>query len=507
MEMQKFDLPTEEFRTLGYKVIDMIADYYDDIHSVDVFPSIKSSELANLFDERVPKNGIDPEKVIDAWTEKILPHATHLGSPRYFGFVNGSGTMMCTLAEALANSVNMNVGAWKPAPAATEIERQTISWLAEMIGYPKDCGGLMVSGGTMADFTAIFTAFRSQAPFDSTDHGLQGEKPNGRFLIYMSDHEGHIAILRAAEMCNLGRNAIRRVPCHDDFTMDVTALNRMIEEDRGNGDIPFCVVGQAGSINVGAIDPLEEIGNLCQSKGLWFHVDGACGAFGAMIPTKQHLYKGIELADSIALDPHKWLNISYECGGVLVKDPENLRKAFSMSASYLRGTLPTEYTGLDYLEFGPQMSRGFKALKLWMSIKQYGIEGYRKMLSQTIECAEYLHELVTRSSEFEVLHKPQLYIYSFRYVPQDILEEPSLGNQDNMTNRYLDRLNQEIADAIQLGGTAFIMTSKIRGRVVLRMSICSHRTRKEDIKMVFLKLSELGGKLDDRIRDMFLVES
>ncbi len=500
--MKEFDLPTEEFRALGYKVIDMIANYYDEVNTVDVFPRIKSTELEEVFAEELPKNGSDPNDVIEEWTSKILPNATHLGSPRYFGFVNGSGTMMCTLAEALASSVNMNPGAWKPAPAATEIERQTIAWLSEMIGYSKDSGGLILSGGTMADFTAVLTAFRNKASYDTTHDGLQVSDSNGRYLIYMSDHEGHIAIVRAADMTNLGRNAIRRVPSREDFTMDTGALERMIDEDIKKGDIPFCVVAQAGSINVGAVDPLGEIGRICEKKGLWFHVDGACGAFGAMLPEKKHLYEGIELADSIALDPHKWLNISYECGCILVKDQEKLRRAFSMSAPYLRGTLPTEYTGLDYLELGPQMSRGFKALKLWMSIKQYGVDGYRKMLSQTIHCAERLHSLVKASPEFQVLHKPELYIYSFRYVPQDILSGYESGEVDLSTYRtYLDQLNQEIADEIQIEGTAFIMTSKLKGDIVLRMSICSHRTTNEDIDQVFDKLSQIGKAIDDRIRE------
>lgn len=228
----------------------------------------------------------------DEWTAKILPNATHLGSPRYFGFVNGSGTMMGMLAEALAASVNMNAGAWKPAPAATEIERRIITWIAELLGYPAGCGGMFTSGGTMANFSALLTALRNIAPYDTTGEGLQSAAREGRFTIYMSDHEGHVSIVRVADLLNLGRQAIRLVPSREDFTMDVVALENMLDEDVARGDIPFCVVAQVGSINVGAVDPLEDIARLCARRGIWFHADGACGAVGAMLPESAALFTG-----------------------------------------------------------------------------------------------------------------------------------------------------------------------------------------------------------------------
>src|SRR3990172_1014139 len=260
------DLDPDAFRSLGYRVVDMITDYYRSIRDVPVFPGRTSAQVAAEFDEPLPTEGRNPAAILDRWTKNVLPNATHLGSPRYFGFVNGSGTMIGTLAEALAASVNMNVGAWKPAPAATEIERRTIAWLAELIGYPTACGGLFVSGGTMANFTAILTALRNVAPYNTPDEGLQSAARSGRFRIYMSDHEGHSSIIRVADMLNLGRSAIRRVPSREDFTMDVGALERIIDGDTAGGDIPFCVVGQAGSINVGAVDPLEDIARVCEAR-------------------------------------------------------------------------------------------------------------------------------------------------------------------------------------------------------------------------------------------------
>ncbi len=492
-EFKNLDLSSEEFRKLGYHVIDMITEYYSTINDLPVFPSSTSREIENVFKEDFPEKGMNPETIVDEWKSKILPYSTHLGSPRYFGFVNGSGTMIGTLAEALAAAVNMNVGGWKPAPAATEIERRTIAWIAQMIDYPAKCGGLFTSGGTMANYTAILTALRNTARYDTTSKGLQNKDFKGKFTIYMSDHEGHVSIVRAADLMNLGRESIRLVKSNDDFTINTTHLEKQLDEDISKGDVPVCVVGQVGSINTGAIDPLNELARICNERGIWFHADGACGAFGAILTEKKSQYSGLELADSVTLDPHKWMYIPYECGCVLVKDPEKLRRAFSLDAPYLRGVLPSEYTGLYYLDYGPQMSRGFNALKVWMSLKHYGAEGYRTLLSQNVKCVEYLDELVRSSAEFRALHKPNLLIYSFQYAPPEFIEKYK-SNPEKL-NEQLDILNQQIADGTQLSGAAFIMTTKIHGRVVLRLSVCSHRTRLEDIDAVFIKLREIGEDL------------
>ncbi len=490
------DLESDEFRRLGYQAVDMMADYFASIRNLPVFPGKSSKEVAQAFEEPLPLTGLPAEQILQEWPTRVLPNATHLGSPRYFGFVNGSGTLLGVLAEALAASVNMNSGGWKAGPAATEIERRTIAWIAEMIGYPGGCGGLFTSGGTMANFTALLTGLRNMAPYNSTALGLQSEARNGKYLIYMADHEGHISIERVADLLNLGRSAVRRVPSREDFTMDPQALEVMIRSDQTRGDHPFCVVAQVGSINTGAIDPLDEIADICERNGLWFHADGACGAVGAILPEKKEMYRGLDRANSVTLDPHKWLFIPYDCGCLLVREPEKLRRAFSLSAPYLRGVLPTEYTGLDYFEYGPEMSRGFRALKVWMALRHYGVEGYRKLLRQGLRCAQRLDQHVCASEEFERLHKPNLYIYSFRYAPLEDRKAARRSVQDRArVDAKLDHLNQRIADEIQARGIAFIMTTRIRERTVLRMSICSHRTTLADIDAVFDALARIGREL------------
>lgn len=484
------DMTPEDFKQLGYRVIDMIADYYASIGSLPVFPGSTSTEVEKVFEEPLPVRAQHPDDIINEWKEKVLPYTTNLGSPRYFGFVNGSGTMISTLAEALAASVNMNSGGWKAAPSATEIERRTIAWIAEMIGYPVNCGGLLTNGGTMANFTALTTALRNLAPYDTTTNGLQKKDLPGKFKVYMSDHEGHVSIIRSVDLMNLGRDCIRLVKSHEDFSMDTSDLERLIEEDVAKGDIPLCVVAQVGSINVGIIDPLLEIARICRERQIWFHADGACGAVGAILPDKQEQYKGLELADSVSLDPHKWLCIPYECGCVLINDIEKLRRSFSLSAPYLKGSLPTEYTGLYFLDYGPQMSRGFMALKLWMSLKHYGIEGYRTLLGQNVRCVEHLDKLVRNSEDFTALHKPNLQMYSFRYTPPAVTEK--YKSNPRLMDEKLDILNQQLTDKIQLSGLAFFMTTRIRGKVSLRLSVCSHRTTEKDIDIVIFKLREIG---------------
>ena len=492
-DFDNLDIDLEEFRKYGYKVIDAITEYYSTIKDRKIISESSSKEIEKVFEETLPVTGTSVNNILGEWHNRVLPHTTHLGSPRYFGFVNGSGSMISVFADALATSVNMNSGGWKAGPAATEIERKVIKWIAELINYPTICGGLLVGGGTIANFSALLTALRNTADYNTTEEGLQSNKKRGKFTLYMSDHEGHISIVKAADMINLGRNAIRRVPSNEDLSMNTDALEKMLDEDIKEGLIPFCIVAQVGSINVGVVDPLERIAEICKERKLWFHADGACGAFGAILPEIAQMYKGLEQADSVTLDPHKWLYIPYEAGCLLVKEEEKLRRTFSIAAPYLQGTLPSDYNGLDFFEYGPQMSRGFNALKIWMTIKNYGKEGYQKLLRQNILCAKHLHQLVLQSDVFVPMHQPQLFIYAFRFFPLQLRNKNGEEIKD-----YLDVMNQKIADTITASGFAFIMTSKIKEKIVIRLSICSHRTTIQDIDKVFEKLTTIAGELKEK---------
>jgi aromatic-L-amino-acid/L-tryptophan decarboxylase len=278
------------------------------------------------------------------------------------------------------------------------------------------------------------------------------------------------------------------VPIRADFTLDPQALRAMLDEDLARGDRPFCVVAQLGSVNVGAIDPLSELADICSQYGLWLHGDGACGAPAAMLPEMRERFRGLERLDSVSFDPHKWLAVPYDAGCVLVRNAERLRRTFSLSAPYLRGLAPTAYDGVDLMDYGPEMSRSFRALKVWMTLRHEGVEGLRARLRVGIGQARRAHELVLGHPDFEALHEPTLFLYSFRFRPRDLAR----GEHDE----YLDRLNQQIAEEMQRSGLASVMTTRIRGRTVLRFSICSHRTTEADIECVLETLALLGRSAD-----------
>ena len=479
------DLPTEAFRTLGHEAMDLITDFFADINEAAPFPARPPAEVYALFDAPLPQAGDDPHAILADWVTKIRPNSSVLGSPRWFGFVNGSGNQIGAIADALASALNANLGGWKASPAATEIERRTIQWLSEMIGYAPDCGGLFLSGGTMANMAALRAALRAKATWDVGADGMQASGAR-RMTVYMADHETHVSFQGAVDFLGLGQNALRRVPSNPDFTIDVAALERMLDEDAAAGLTPFCIVGHGGSINVGALDDFDALADVAARRNLWFHVDGACGALGAILPELSSHYRGMQRADSISFDAHKWLGTPYEAACLLVRDADVLKQAFVTQATYLLSSMQSEYTGLNYFDYGPQLSRGWRALKVWMSLRQYGVEGYRAIFRRTIACARHLHQRVLAADEFEVVQpEPSLYIYSFRYAPAALRHDDA----------KLDELNQRIADEINKRQIAFVMTTRIRGRVTQRLSICSHRTAIEDIDVTFDAMREIGAEL------------
>lgn len=479
------DLPPEEFREAGYAVIDRLVQHFasltDPAVQPPVFPPVAPPELARAVAAPVPEHGEPLEQVLADWERWIVPNSSIQGHPRFFGWVNGGGTQVGALADALASGLNANLGGWRAAQAAVVIENQVIGWLAELMGLTPGTGGLFVTGGTMANTAALRMALVRSATWDLAEDGLLGPGAPRQVGIYMADHEWHVSFTKAVDLLGLGRRAIRLVPSHPDFTLDVAALERMIAADRAAGITPLAVVGHAGSINVGAIDDFAAIADVAARENLWFHVDGACGALGAILPELRARYAGLERADSVSFDAHKWMNVPYECGAVLVRDPAMLRRTFAITASYLHEHPDPALEPYDFYDRGPQMSRGFRALKVWMSLRHFGAEGYRTMFRRTIRCARHLHALVEASPDFEVVQpEPSLYIYAFRYNPG--------GHTDDA----LDALNARIAEELKRCGIALVMTTRIRGRVTQRLSIANHRTTEADIEAVLAAMREAG---------------
>lgn len=476
------DLPPEQFRSAGYDAIDRLVDYYATLAERPVFPSRTPVEIAPLFDAPPPEKGEPLAGILADWTDRIVANSSLQGHPRFFSWVNGGGSQVGALADALASGLNPNPGGWRAAQAAVVIENQTIRWLSLLMGLAPSTAGLFVSGGTMANTAALRMALAHTATWDLVAEGLQSPDRPRHLTVYMADHEAHASFSKALDLLGLGRNALRRVPSNDDFTINVAALEQMLADDIAAGMTPFCIVAHAGSINVGAIDPFTELSRVARQHQLWLHVDGACGALGAMLPELRDAYRGMELADSVSFDAHKWMGVPYECGCVIVRDATRLRHAFAVTASYLHEGEDPAFEPYDFFNRGPQMSRGFRALKVWMSLRHYGAEGYREFFRRTIDNARYAHELVQSGAEWQVVQpEPRLFIYSFRYVGD--------GTRDA---EELDRVNAWIADEMKRRQVALVMTTRIRGRVTQRLSIANHRTTRDDIRATIETMAAIG---------------
>ena len=478
-----------EFREIGHRLVDQIADRLAKLPDGRVTPDESPADVRRLLgaERALPLAGTDAGRLLSDATEMLFDHSLFNGHPRFFGYITSSPAPMGMFGDFLAAALNQNVGAWRLAPLATEIEGQTVRWIAELIGFPISCGGLLVSGGNMANFICFVAARAAKASMDVRKVGLPRER---RLLVYASV-EAHTWIQKAADMCGLGTDAIRWIATDDEQRMDPSALRRQIDEDLRLGHQPFLVVGTAGSVSTGAIDPLPDIAAICRAHGLWFHVDGAYGALAAQVPGSPASLLALSDADSVAVDPHKWLYAPLEAGCVLVRDAEKLRNAFSYHPAYYH------FDGevVNYLDYGPQNSRGFRALKVWLALRQVGRAGYLKMIGDDILLARHLHQLLARHPEFEAMTQ-SLSITTFRYVPPDL--RPQIGSEK--VESYLNQLNQHLLTAVENSGEAFLSNAIIGGKFLLRACIVNFHTSLGDIEALPPLLSRLGEETDTTLR-------
>jgi glutamate/tyrosine decarboxylase-like PLP-dependent enzyme len=397
------------------------------------------------------------------------------------------------LGDFLASALNANVGAWALAPVATEIELQTVRWIATFIGFADRCGGLLVSGGNMANILCLLAARAAQAAWDIRAEGLRGA--GGRELLVYASTETHTWIQKAVDMCGLGTRSIRWIPTRASLEMDVAALRSAIDVDVKAGNLPFLVVGNAGTITTGSVDPLPEIAALCREKGIWFHVDAAYGGFAAAVPEGPVALGGLSEADSVAVDPHKWLYAPLEAGCALVRRPEALRKAFTFHPPYYH----FEDSVVNFIDYGVQNSREFRALKVWLALRQVGARGYRTMIADDIACSRLMAEAIERHRELELITQA-LSITTFRYVPEDLR---GLRTEDRIA-QYLNDLNSEILGAVQRGGELFLSNAVIGRRYALRACVVNFHTTFSDAEAVPEIVARHGRALDGRLRPAVL---
>jgi glutamate/tyrosine decarboxylase-like PLP-dependent enzyme len=479
------------FRALGHRLVDVIAERLEAVPRGPVTHDESPSTVREALDLAgpLPESGMDPGLLLERTARLLFDHSLLNGHPRFFGYITAAPAPIGMFGDFLAAAVNPNVGAWTLSPAATEIESQTVRWIAELIHYPASSGGLLVSGGNMANVVCFLAARAANAGWNVREGGIGGE-PGRRLRVYASV-ETHTWIQKAADLAGLGTASIRWIPTDGRLRMDVAALRRQLDADIAAGDTPCLVVGTAGSVSTGAVDRLPEIGELCREYRVWFHVDGAYGGFAAAVPEAPDDLRGLRLADSVAVDPHKWLYAPLEAGCALVRDPGALRDAFAYHPPYYH----FDERATNYLDYGPQNSRGFRALKVWLALRHVGAAGYRTMIADDIRLSREMAEAVARHGELQ-LATQNLSITTFRYVPRDLRTE--LGTPQ--VEHHLDALNRELLDRLQRGGEAFVSNAVVDGRYLLRACIVNFHTDRADVEAVPEIVARVGRTVDAGMR-------
>jgi aromatic-L-amino-acid decarboxylase len=480
------------FRELGHRLVDQLAGFLESLPFGPVTRDESPSAVRDALNltGRLPEMGTAPGPLLEETAQLLFAHSLFNGHPRFFGYITAPPAPIGILGDFLAAALNPNVGAWTLSPAATEVESQTVRWIAELLGYPVNCGGLLVSGGNMANFVCFLAARTAKAGWDVRKYGAS-ENSGHRLRVYCSG-ETHTWIQKATDLAGLGTESIRWIGTDSKLRMDVSAVRRQIEADAAAGDVPFLVVGTAGSVSTGAIDPLPEISALCKEYGLWFHVDGAYGGFAAAVPQAHNDLRGLPLADSVAVDPHKWLYAPLEAGCALVRDPEMLRAAFAYHPPYYH----FEEKATNYVDCGPQNSRGFRALKVWLALKHVGAVGYRKMIAEDIRLSQAMAQAVSRHADLQLMTQ-ELSITTFRYVPRDL----RLNLGEAQVEGYLDAVNRQLLDRVQRGGETFVSNAVVDGHYLLRACIVNFHTTQADVEAVPDIVARIGHAVDVELRN------
>jgi glutamate/tyrosine decarboxylase-like PLP-dependent enzyme len=467
----------EEFRELGHRMVDEMLSYLRNVGQRPVWQPIPA-DVKRRYAEPVPTEGAGVEAVYEEFKRIVLPYPLGNIHPRFWSWVCGTGTPGSMLAEMLCAAMNSNVHGGEQSPIY--IEQQLISWLKQALGYAPQASGLLVDGGSMANFVGLAVARNAKAPWDAKRKGLSGGPP----LVMYCSSETHSSVQKAVETLGLGSDGLRYIQCNRDFQIDIDALRDAVSEDRKQGRHPVCVIGNAGTVNSAAIDDLEAIGRFCRDEDLWFHVDGAFGALAALSPSLRPLLRGMETGDSLAFDLHKWMYMPYDVGCVLVRSAEQHRAAFAYAASYLDPHQRGLTAGpISFSQYGLELSRGFRALKVWFSLKEHGLNSFTAMIEQNVEQAKYLADLVTSEPSLELLAPVPLNIVCFRF-------RGGLGDEQQLTN-----LNREIVLRLQEDGTAAPSTTVIDNKFAIRVANVNHRSTHEDFELLVREVVRLGKEL------------
>ena len=484
------DWDPKRARAFADRSTDLWQELLERLPSLPIAKRWTSEQVRDAVAREVPDEPMSDDELFEYLREVIFEWSGFPGHPRFMAYISGAGTVPGAAADLLAAGVNMNLGGWQLSPSATEIELALTRWFAnDLFGMPPGAGGLITTGGAMATFVGLKTARDHRAGWDVRRDGVASGPP---LVLYLST-ETHVVSDRAADMLGVGFENVRHVPVDDAYRMRVDELRSQIAADADAGLRPFAVVGTAGTVATGAVDPLQQIADACAERDLWFHVDAAYGGPAMLAEDLRPQFRGIERADSIAFDPHKWLYTPHSGGCVLLRDMRYLQQSFDVYASYT--VQEKEYTqhGLDLGRHGPQFSRGFSALKVWVSLLAHGRTAYGRRISHDAALARYLGDRVIERPDFELTAPVGLSITCFRYVPAD------LGDRDGR-DEYLNDLNKRLMTEIQLDGRVYISNAILGGRFVLRTCIVNFRTEADDMDAVLDVAAELGAKIDAEMR-------
>ncbi|NLE22801.1 MAG: aminotransferase class V-fold PLP-dependent enzyme [Actinobacteria bacterium] len=474
-----------ELRALAHRAVDDAVDYMASLRERPAWQHAPA-HVKEHFSGGAPAGPQAVEEIYAEYLEYVRPYQLGNSHPRFWGWVLGTGTPLSVVAEMLAASTDAVSGIYSFV-ANNYVELQVLDWCKELLGYPTEAGGLLTSGCSASNLIALAVARNARAGFDVRGQGLAADDAGAARLTVYCSTEAHSSLTKAVELLGMGTTSLRRVPADDLMRIDLDALAELVAADRAVGLRPVCVVGVAGTTNTGSIDPLPELADFCVAQDLWFHVDGAFGAWTAIAPESRRLVAGMERADSLAFDLHKWMNLTYPVGCVLVRDAQAQLDTFSLTPSYLahgegeRGLTAVDVPWLS--DFGFELSRGFHALKVWMAFKEHGTEKFARVIQQNIDQARYLEGLVTATPGLELALPRQLNIVCFRYV------------RPELDDAALDRLNKEIELELQERGIAVPSVSTVNGRKYLHVAVANHRTRREDFDLLVREVVRLGKEL------------
>jgi aromatic-L-amino-acid decarboxylase len=476
-QFTQIDADPEAMRRMGYQAIDAIVEHLSTLSQRPTGRKAERAEMEKLLREPLPESRAAFEQLLDDYRDKILGYAFHLAHPRFFAYIPSSPTYAAILADALATAANLFLGNWLEASAAAQVELIVIDWFKEMIGLQtKEAGGLLVSGGSVANLTALTVARQTK---------LKDEMDGA--VIYASE-QTHASVERAARIIGFRRKQFAYVPTDEHFRLDLDALERRIAADRRAGLRPFCVIANGGTTNTGAADDLNRAADVSARHGLWLHVDAAYGGFAALTERGRRLLAGIARGDSITLDPHKWLYAPFEAGCVIFKDAQLARATFHLLPDYLQD-MPRELENVNFYDYGVQLTRGFRALKLWMALRFYGVETYRALIERSLDLTALAAALMRRSMVFEVFNEPTLGVVCFRYVPAGFTPQ---GEEDEAR---LDRLNAELVARVIASGEATLSSTRLRGRFAIRFCVLNQRTQTSDVERAIALIERLGKEL------------